>query len=197
MLSTMRICEGCPRQLFGELGVRGPGPEGSVRAGPLRMSLSPDHCFAHVQLYLHQLMDTGSAGIPPPGVTRTLASKACRHAIMFGDPLTVPQSQQLVASLLGTNLWGICAHGRPTNAPLLNLCAVRSGLQAQSSGAYLHDSSSSNERDSEQAPQQLSEMRHRCRRRSQAAKHGHGFRASRPCEPHSLGKRLRNALAAS
>lgn len=74
-----------------------------------------------LQMYLQQLSETGAASIPPPGVTCTLASKACRHAIMFGDSLTAQQSHQLISGLLDTSLWGICAHGRPTSASLASL----------------------------------------------------------------------------
>ena len=72
-------------------------------------------------MYLQQLSESSAASIPPPGVTRTLASKACRHAIMFGDPLSADQSHELICGLLNTSLWSICAHGRPTNASLASL----------------------------------------------------------------------------
>lgn len=99
-------------------------------------SCNPDHALLCLlltserlnlcmQMYLQQLSETSAASIPPPGVTRTLASKACRHAIMFGDSLTAEQSHQLISGLLKTSLWGICAHGRPTNASLASLDVVQ------------------------------------------------------------------------
>ncbi|KLT45528.1 hypothetical protein CC85DRAFT_325650 [Cutaneotrichosporon oleaginosum] len=45
-------------------------------------------------------------------------SKACRGAIMFGDRLQGDQCERLVAQLAVTRNPWICAHGRPTLAPL-------------------------------------------------------------------------------
>ena len=78
-----------------------------------------------LQVYLHQASETTAASIAPPGVTRTLASKACRHAIMFGDSLTADQSHRLIQALLETSLWSICAHGRPTTASVVDLGALQ------------------------------------------------------------------------
>ena len=76
-----------------------------------------------MQMYLHQLMETGGAVTMPPGVLRVLKSKACRSAIMFGQPLKQQQAIKLVEDLAGTQLCFCCAHGRPTTAPLLNVAA--------------------------------------------------------------------------
>ena len=68
----------------------------------------------------------------PPAVNRALVSRACRTAIMFGDALTLGQSQTLVRCLSATRQWGICAHGRPTTAPCVSLAllrAARAGLR--------------------------------------------------------------------
>ena len=78
-----------------------------------------------LQIYLHQLSETTAASIAPPGITRTLASKACRHAIMFGDSLTADQSYLLLQALVETSLWNICAHGRPTTASVVYLSALQ------------------------------------------------------------------------
>jgi DNA mismatch repair protein MLH3 len=94
-----------------------------------------------LRLYLHQLSETasssrmlggsnsggsGSINLPtPPGVLRVLRSRACRTAIMFGDKLDASASVNLVASLGQTALPFVCAHGRPTTAPLVDLVALR------------------------------------------------------------------------
>jgi DNA mismatch repair protein MLH3 len=76
---------------------------------------------ADLKLYIHQLDDTAGCRLLPPGVHRLLASKACRSAIMFGDPLSKEQSRDLVRKLASTNLFFECAHGRPTVIPLVDL----------------------------------------------------------------------------
>jgi len=47
-------------------------------------------------------------GLRPPAVGRLLASKSCRYAIMFGDPLTYDQCASLIAGL-GTH-YASCFH---------------------------------------------------------------------------------------
>jgi len=79
---------------------------------------------ADLKLYIHQLDDTAGCRLLPPGVHRLLASKACRSAIMFGDPLSQEQSQDLVQKLASTNLFFECAHGRPTVIPLIDLARL-------------------------------------------------------------------------
>ena len=59
--------------------------------------------------------------IRPPAVQRIIASKACRSAVMFGDPLTVHQSEEILAFLAETSLPFQCAHGRPTMTPITNV----------------------------------------------------------------------------
>ena len=76
-----------------------------------------------VQVYLHQLGDTHGSAVLPPAVIRILNAKACRSAIMFGDPLLPTECAQLVALLKLTQLCFSCAHGRPTMAPLVDLQA--------------------------------------------------------------------------
>jgi DNA mismatch repair protein MLH3 len=80
---------------------------------------------AWLQMYLHQLMETGVASTPPPGVLRVLRSKACRSAIMFGQRLSQPQGVQLLRQLSDTQLFWCCAHGRPTTVPLVDLQQVQ------------------------------------------------------------------------
>ena len=72
-------------------------------------------------MYLHELEATSGTVKQPPRLAALLASKACRSAIMFGDALSSEQSAALVGRLGQTRRFDICAHGRPTLAPLLDL----------------------------------------------------------------------------
>lgn len=77
-----------------------------------------------MRIYLHDLETThGGSGIPS-GVVRVLNSKACRSAIMFGDELLQAQCQDLVDELQCTQMCFICAHGRPTTVPVVDLVAL-------------------------------------------------------------------------
>lgn len=87
---------------------------------PLGCSPTTAVCMA-LQVYLHQLADTHGSAVLPPSVTRILNAKACRSAIMFGDPLLPSECVELVSSLKVTQLCFSCAHGRPTMAPLVSL----------------------------------------------------------------------------
>ena len=49
--------------------------------------------------YLAALNETAGAAGAPRGMQRVLASKACRGAVMFGDPLARAESQALAESL--------------------------------------------------------------------------------------------------
>ena len=79
-------------------------------------------------MYLHQLADTHGSAVLPPSVTRILNAKACRSAIMFGDPLLPRECVELVSSLQATQLCFSCAHGRPTMAPLVSLPALHNQI---------------------------------------------------------------------
>lgn len=81
-----------------------------------------------LQVYLHQLADTHGSALLPPAVIRILNAKACRSAIMFGDPLLPSECAELVSALKATKLCFSCAHGRPTMAPLVNLQALRNQI---------------------------------------------------------------------
>lgn len=70
----------------------------------------------------------------PPGVLRTLRSKACRGAVMFGDALTRGECSALVARLAATRMPFCCAHGRPTAAPLVDLSVLRRLLARRARG---------------------------------------------------------------
>jgi len=54
----------------------------------------------------------------PPYVMRSIASHACRHAIMFGDMLSFQQSEQLLRDLSKCDIPFQCAHGRPSIYPV-------------------------------------------------------------------------------
>lgn len=74
-------------------------------------------------MYLHELEATAGVAKQPPRVPALLNSKACRSAIMFGDVLSREVCAQLVGRLRGTRRFDICAHGRPTLAPLVDVGA--------------------------------------------------------------------------
>lgn len=71
-----------------------------------------------------QLDDTSGTAKIPNSVVRLLNSRACRSALMFGDTLNEKQATALVDALKETRLSFICAHGRPTLVPLLDLQQV-------------------------------------------------------------------------
>ncbi|KAF0700106.1 Aste57867_9385 [Aphanomyces stellatus] len=62
-----------------------------------------------------------SIAMPPPVIMRFLHSRACRSAIMFGDPLTLEECEHLIAQLSTCRLPFQCAHGRPSIVPLVQL----------------------------------------------------------------------------
>ena len=45
-------------------------------------------------------------------------TKPCRSAIMFGDELTNAEGKALISRLSNCSMPFICAHGRPTLAPM-------------------------------------------------------------------------------
>ncbi|KAH7848391.1 hypothetical protein Vadar_002232 [Vaccinium darrowii] len=74
--------------------------------------------------FLQQLAETDGSSTIPPAVHRVLNFKACRGAIMFGDPLLPSECSLIVEELKQTSLCFQCAHGRPTTVPLVNLEAL-------------------------------------------------------------------------
>ena len=62
----------------------------------------------------------GTAGCPA-GVVGMLNSRACRSAVMFNDPLSLRECEDLVARLARCAFPFQCAHGRPSVVPLLRL----------------------------------------------------------------------------
>lgn len=71
--------------------------------------------------FVNELQYLRGEQVKPECVKRILASQACRYAIMFGDKLTDQQCQQLISNLSKCDMAFICAHGRPSVIPLLDL----------------------------------------------------------------------------
>lgn len=71
--------------------------------------------LSSLRMYLYKKM------VAPPAVFRILCSKACRGAVMFGDPLTYRECVALICNLRNTKYPFQCAHGRPSVVPLLAL----------------------------------------------------------------------------
>eukprot|EP00884_Botryococcus_braunii_P021918 jgi/Botrbrau1/840/Bobra.0352s0034.1 len=86
--------------------------------------------------FLKQLDDTSGAVKMPDSVVRLLNSRACRSAIMFGDPLSSTQTTALVDALKDTRLSFICAHGRPTLAAMLDVTHVHRLQQLHGGGSH-------------------------------------------------------------
>ncbi|KAF1946157.1 DNA mismatch repair protein [Clathrospora elynae] len=60
----------------------------------------------------------------PPGLVDLINSRACRSAIMFNDELSVEECNDLVGKLAGCVFPFMCAHGRPSMVPLVDLGSV-------------------------------------------------------------------------
>ncbi|RLN21846.1 hypothetical protein C2845_PM07G02590 [Panicum miliaceum] len=102
---------------------------------PSRTSSPQVPCISGVNLtgkdlieFIQQLDENdGSSGMPP-AVLRILNFKACRGAIMFGDPLLQSECCLIVEELKATSLCFQCAHGRPTMVPIVNVASLRGEL---------------------------------------------------------------------
>ncbi|KAF2707067.1 DNA mismatch repair protein [Pleomassaria siparia CBS 279.74] len=57
----------------------------------------------------------------PQGLVDFVNSRACRSAIMFNDELSIQQCEELVSKLSKCAFPFMCAHGRPSMVPLLDL----------------------------------------------------------------------------
>jgi DNA mismatch repair protein MLH3 len=60
----------------------------------------------------------------PPGLIDLINSRACRSAIMFNDVLSVEECEGLIRKLADCVFPFMCAHGRPSMVPLVDLGAV-------------------------------------------------------------------------
>jgi DNA mismatch repair protein MLH3 len=62
----------------------------------------------------------------PPSLVELVNSRACRSAIMFNDELRIRQCEELVSQLSKCIFPFMCAHGRPSMVPLIELGDARS-----------------------------------------------------------------------
>lgn len=62
--------------------------------------------------------------VKPAFVKRALASYACRYAIMFGDSLSDRQCMNMILELSKCDMSFMCAHGRPSVVPLIDLSMI-------------------------------------------------------------------------
>lgn len=75
--------------------------------------------------FIQQLDETDGSSAIPPAVLRILNFKACRGAIMFGDPLLPSECCLIIEELKATSLCFQCAHGRRTTVPIVNVSSLR------------------------------------------------------------------------
>lgn len=75
--------------------------------------------------HLGALADTGGAAHAPPSLARALASRACKGAVPLGARMSADDATALLAALSDAAQPLVCAHGRPTTAPLA--CTRRLG----------------------------------------------------------------------
>ncbi|CDH08791.1 related to DNA mismatch repair protein MLH3 [Zygosaccharomyces bailii ISA1307] len=64
-----------------------------------------------------------------------LNNRACRSAIMFGDTLSIPECTSLVKKLAICRMPFLCAHGRPSAIPLLELTTAAAQYNMTSENA--------------------------------------------------------------
>ncbi|KAG8057679.1 hypothetical protein GUJ93_ZPchr0002g25748 [Zizania palustris] len=79
--------------------------------------------------FIQQLDETDGSSAVPPAVIRILNFKACRGAIMFGDPLLPSECSLIIEELKATSLCFQCAHGRPTTVPIVNIASLREEVE--------------------------------------------------------------------
>jgi DNA mismatch repair protein MutL len=60
---------------------------------------------------LSQITEALAGGSPEDALLITLA---CHGAVKYGDRLTLPEMEALVADLFQVDCFGTCPHGRPT-----------------------------------------------------------------------------------
>lgn len=106
-----------------------------LRRQSRRLTLAAVPCILGVTLtgkdlmdFIQQLDDTDGSSAIPPAVIRILNFKACRGAIMFGDPLLPSECSLIIEELKATSLCFQCAHGRPTTVPIVNVASLRGEL---------------------------------------------------------------------
>jgi DNA mismatch repair protein MLH3 len=76
----------------------------------------------------------------PEGLIDLINSRACRSAVMFNDELSLDECKKLMRKLSECVFPFICAHGRPSMVPLVNLGSVEdAGRGDIGSGNAKHD----------------------------------------------------------
>ncbi|CAM0953083.1 unnamed protein product [Alopecurus aequalis] len=90
--------------------------------------------------FIQKLDETDGSSAIPPAVLRILNFKACRGAIMFGDPLLPSECCLIIEELKATSLCFQCAHGRPTTVPIVNMTSLRDELGMLSRGSEAEES---------------------------------------------------------
>ncbi|KAF2845747.1 DNA mismatch repair protein-like protein [Plenodomus tracheiphilus IPT5] len=66
----------------------------------------------------------------PSGLVDMVNSRACRSAIMFNDELDLEQCKELVGKLANCVFPFMCAHGRPSMVPLVDLGSLGDGKRS-------------------------------------------------------------------
>merc|ERR1711981_233375 len=75
-------------------------------------------------------------GSCPQDMLNMANSRACRSAIMFNDSLSKRECEELVGKLAECRLPFMCAHGRPSMVPLIELGDVDAISAADSMGMF-------------------------------------------------------------
>lgn len=88
-----------------------PGSAQQSKSRPVRLDDANDSSLAWVSLF-HGC---------PQGIIELINSRSCRSAIMFNDPLTRDQCEELLGRLVQCAFPFQCAHGRPSMVPLMDL----------------------------------------------------------------------------
>jgi DNA mismatch repair protein MLH3 len=70
----------------------------------------------------------------PAGLIDMINSRACRSAIMFNDELDMNQCEDLIRSLATCTFPFMCAHGRPSMVPLVNIGKLGSETETSQVG---------------------------------------------------------------
>ena len=81
--------------------------------------------------YARSLAASSGGARTPAAVTVTLASRACRGAVMFGAPLPRGRVAAVVARVARTGAPAVCAHGRPTAATVVEGRSLADALAAR------------------------------------------------------------------
>merc|ERR1712080_591583 len=83
-------------------------------------------CKILAKEFVERLLDRKPIVGIPVAILSVLASVACRGAVMFGHPLSKNDSENLLMGLSECQAPFQCAHGRPSLAPILDICTFSS-----------------------------------------------------------------------